>query len=174
MFKKKQLALASQVQAISASEGYPIESIRWAWIPFSGNWGLAMSFFQIVAEAAKKRGEKINVGAKAQEIAEKIVKELQLPDGFERAEAVRGYLNVYFSSKEYARRVVDIILTEGAEFGRAPRTGRRTMVEFAQPNTHKAFHVGHLRNVIRSEEHTSELQSRADLVCRLLLEKKKL
>src|SRR5437868_11664688 len=29
------------------------------------------------------------------------------------------------------------------------------------------------RNVTRSEEHTSELQSRFDLVCRLLLEKKK-
>src|SRR5699024_12545818 len=29
------------------------------------------------------------------------------------------------------------------------------------------------RNGIRSEEHTSELQSRFDLVCRLLLEKKK-
>src|SRR5690349_23813702 len=28
--------------------------------------------------------------------------------------------------------------------------------------------------VLRSEEHTSELQSRRDLVCRLLLEKKKL
>src|SRR5438105_8638353 len=28
-------------------------------------------------------------------------------------------------------------------------------------------------NQIRSEEHTSELQSRVDLVCRLLLEKKK-
>src|SRR5206468_8230429 len=28
-------------------------------------------------------------------------------------------------------------------------------------------------NKIRSEEHTSELQSRSDLVCRLLLEKKK-
>src|SRR2546421_8719955 len=28
--------------------------------------------------------------------------------------------------------------------------------------------------VLRSEEHTSELQSRSDLVCRLLLEKKKL
>src|SRR5206468_12393838 len=30
-----------------------------------------------------------------------------------------------------------------------------------------------LRNAARSEEHTSELQSRSDLVCRLLLEKKK-
>src|SRR2546428_1922527 len=29
------------------------------------------------------------------------------------------------------------------------------------------------REVERSEEHTSELQSRSDLVCRLLLEKKK-
>src|SRR5438105_9839750 len=29
------------------------------------------------------------------------------------------------------------------------------------------------RRVARSEEHTSELQSRVDLVCRLLLEKKK-
>src|SRR5437773_6422514 len=29
------------------------------------------------------------------------------------------------------------------------------------------------RNILRSEEHTSELQSHHDLVCRLLLEKKK-
>src|SRR5690625_6004300 len=36
---------------------------------------------------------------------------------------------------------------------------------------HKAFHQ--LVFDIRSEEHTSELQSRGHLVCRLLLEKKK-
>src|SRR5438105_7834566 len=33
--------------------------------------------------------------------------------------------------------------------------------------------VGKIRRKHRSEEHTSELQSRVDLVCRLLLEKKK-
>src|SRR5207249_10863426 len=33
--------------------------------------------------------------------------------------------------------------------------------------------TGQVAVVIRSEEHTSELQSRFDLVCRLLLEKKK-
>src|SRR5437868_13196754 len=32
---------------------------------------------------------------------------------------------------------------------------------------------GHCQHRTRSEEHTSELQSRFDLVCRLLLEKKK-
>src|SRR3712207_7028790 len=36
-----------------------------------------------------------------------------------------------------------------------------------------AVQAGHLRALGRSEEHTSELQSRQYLVCRLLLEKKK-
>src|SRR5437667_7784174 len=35
------------------------------------------------------------------------------------------------------------------------------------------FHLGEQREHPRSEEHTSELQSHHDLVCRLLLEKKK-
>src|SRR5207249_8751582 len=34
-------------------------------------------------------------------------------------------------------------------------------------------HLPPVRRAARSEEHTSELQSRFDLVCRLLLEKKK-
>src|SRR3989442_4450 len=37
-----------------------------------------------------------------------------------------------------------------------------------------AVEVAHLARVERSEEHTSELQSRPHLVCRLLLEKKKI
>src|SRR3712207_7516020 len=36
-----------------------------------------------------------------------------------------------------------------------------------------SLRCGHRRNHPRSEEHTSELQSRQYLVCRLLLEKKK-
>src|SRR6185312_16904559 len=41
--------------------------------------------------------------------------------------------------------------------------------------THRHAHaVEQFDPLLRSEEHTSELQSRSDLVCRLLLEKKKL
>src|SRR5437588_7422676 len=39
------------------------------------------------------------------------------------------------------------------------------------PRPANAFFVGN--NGFRSEEHTSELQSHSDIVCRLLLEKKK-
>src|SRR5437868_12018274 len=42
------------------------------------------------------------------------------------------------------------------------------------PNTAHSLVAGPApREMLRSEEHTSELQSRFDLVCRLLLEKKK-
>src|SRR5690349_15190674 len=40
-------------------------------------------------------------------------------------------------------------------------------------NFKPGVHVNYGETVLRSEEHTSELQSRRDLVCRLLLEKKK-
>src|SRR5690606_40369236 len=44
---------------------------------------------------------------------------------------------------------------------------RRWMISYSKINYYFLF-----RNKIRSEEHTSELQSRENLVCRLLLEKK--
>src|SRR2546430_9820118 len=43
----------------------------------------------------------------------------------------------------------------------------------AQPLTGHAGKQQRQRGITRSEEHTSELQSQSNLVCRLLLEKKK-
>src|SRR5207247_3280402 len=45
---------------------------------------------------------------------------------------------------------------------------------FVQPSSTRGTSIGQARANTRSEEHTSELQSRVDLVCRLLLEKKKM
>src|SRR2546428_5190006 len=42
-----------------------------------------------------------------------------------------------------------------------------------QPDSSPSPCSSPIRSARRSEEHTSELQSRSDLVCRLLLEKKK-
>src|SRR5699024_11589004 len=52
----------------------------------------------------------------------------------------------------------------------------REMIPDRQPHAKGGGAFGHFEvtgDVSRSEEHTSELQSRFDLVCRLLLEKKK-
>src|SRR5206468_1577417 len=58
--------------------------------------------------------------------------------------------------------------------GRGPsrEMARSDVASTAAADVHQS--QGRARNVApRSEEHTSELQSRSDLVCRLLLEKKK-
>src|SRR5438105_7579648 len=54
--------------------------------------------------------------------------------------------------------------------GRGPRRTARALPRAAGPGDEPGAPAGAR---LRSEEHTSELQSRVDLVCRLLLEKKK-
>src|SRR5690242_20963185 len=68
-----------------------------------------------------------------------------------------------------------------------PATGQRRAEAGAGTQVHAPAHLGHARRptprhrarqpeyapLSRSEEHTSELQSHVNLVCRLLLEKKK-
>ena len=166
MFESEQKQVEDQVKAYLKENALPEMNIQWAWIPFSGNWGIATSFFQLAAQDAKAKGVKMNVAAHAQEIAQGIADILQLPEGFERAEAVRGYLNLYFSSKVYSQRVIDEVLTQKDDYGKGAPTGERVMVEFSQPNTHKAFHVGHLRNVILGNSICNILEKSGDDVVR--------
>lgn len=88
------------------------------------------------------------VPQRAQAIAEAAARFLGTPAGFAQVEAVKGYLNLYFAPGEYARRVVDVVIEQAERFGSGERRGERVMIEFSQPNTHKAFHVGHLRSAI--------------------------
>src|SRR2546421_4544111 len=54
------------------------------------------------------------------------------------------------------------------------KTATQRLVAMMQPSKVVGWMCSLLGlNRLRSEEHTSELQSRSDLVCRLLLEKKK-
>src|SRR2546421_4900739 len=53
------------------------------------------------------------------------------------------------------------------------RERRRQLVASLSGGQQQMVAVGRALMTNRSEEHTSELQSRSDLVCRLLLEKKK-
>src|SRR6266496_6289978 len=61
-----------------------------------------------------------------------------------------------------------LFLSRAGRPSRRDETGRRR----AADDLHLGIRRGR-RGAARSEEHTSELQSRRDLVCRLLLEKKK-
>ncbi len=147
MFEREQQAITQQIKAFCQKNQLPEVDFQWKWIPFSGHWGISTSFFQIAALEARQ-GKRINVNARAAELASQVAAYLGTPEGFEKVEAVNGYLNIYFLQSAYAEQVINAVLQAGENFGRGTVRNERVMVEFSQPNTHKAFHVGHLRSAI--------------------------
>ena len=148
MFQVEQSSIEDRIQAYCSTHQIPLpEEIKWQPIPFSGEWGISLPTFPIAAQEARSGG-KINVPQRAQQIAEGFAQYLGSIPGFSRVEAVRGYLNLYFETGEFSRRVIATVADQGMDFGRGVHKGEQVMVEYSQPNTHKSFHVGHLRSAI--------------------------
>jgi arginyl-tRNA synthetase len=147
MFEAEQQKLEATIREFLTGQGLPEYTLQWKWIPFSGQWGISTSFFQLAALEARQ-GKQINVNERAAELAQMVAKHIGTPEGFDRVEAVKAYVNLFFSTAEYTQRVVDQVLDAGKCYGSGASKGEQVMVEFSQPNTHKAFHVGHLRSAI--------------------------
>ncbi len=60
--------------------------------------------------------------------------------------ATGPYLNFFLNKASLAGVVVPAII-KGEFLARRPSTGERVMVEYGSVNTHKSFHVGHIRNI---------------------------
>lgn len=148
MFEKEKSIIDAKIQQYLKTEGIDDPVLEFRQIPFRGEWGIAVPLFPVAAGEARS-GKKVIVPQRAQELAEGIKTFLgESPSGFSHVEAINGYLNLYYSTAEYARRVVDTVLAEGQDYARGADRNEMVMVEYSQPNTHKSFHVGHLRNVI--------------------------
>jgi arginyl-tRNA synthetase len=156
MFESERQNLEARIKSICAAEGIPLAALEWKSIPFSGEWGISTSFFATAAAEARL-GKAVVVAQRAQQIAEIVQKGLGEVAGISRIAPVKGYLNLYFQTAEYARRVIEAVLTAGPAFGAGAPSGMQYMLEFSHPNTHKAFHVGHLRGTILG-----------DSICRIL------
>lgn len=152
MFEVEQQLIAEKINAFCAENDIPVLLLKWMPIPFSGEWGISTSFFATAAAEAKSGKSKgMPVPARAQELAEAALVALGAQAGISHGEAVKGYLNLYFSTAEVAHRVVKTVLAEGERFGAGSPKPERVMVEYAQPNTHHSFHIGHYRNTILGE-----------------------
>jgi arginyl-tRNA synthetase len=156
MFKSQQQVISDLIRSFCSEHHLPSPGeITWKPIPFSGEWGISTSFFQLAAlegRAIKEAtGQPINVAKRAQELASAMADFLGNQIGYSRLEATKGYLNLYFSAAEYSKNLVDTVLELGADFGRGQPKGERVMIEYAQPNTHHSFHIGHFRNAVLGE-----------------------
>jgi arginyl-tRNA synthetase len=148
MFENEQKNVTKQILAYCNQFDIPQEDeIKWSPIPFQGEWGISTTFFPAAATEARS-GRKVIVPQRAKQIAESIAVFLGKPVGFNRIEAVNGYLNLYFETGAYSQRVVENVIGKGKDFARGANKGEQVMIEYSQPNTHKSFHVGHLRSAI--------------------------
>ena len=147
MFRNEQLQVESGIQKILEDHNIPVpDDYGWAPVPFSGEWGMATSFFKTAALEGKS-GKVKNVPQRAEEIAALVAEKLPAQIYFPRVEALSGYLNLYFDSRLFSSRVVNSVISS-EYFGRGDAKNQTIMVEFSNLNTHKAFHVGHLRSTI--------------------------
>lgn len=163
MFHREASRARELIQSALAALGYGQRTLEMRPIPFPGVWGTSTTIcYQLANEELADELEKATVGLskkearnlvqervreRAQQIAEQLADWLRKRSDFARVEAVNGYLNIIYNANRFANEVLRTVLTDGADYGRGAPRSERVMVEYSQPNTHKAFHVGHLRNV---------------------------
>jgi arginyl-tRNA synthetase len=165
MFEIEQQEITKKIQDICIQLGFGPYEPKWVWIPFSGQWGIATSFFELAARKARS-DPSIKVSIYAEKIAEQIKEELGNLPRIQMIKAIKGYLNLYFESNLFAIKIVDQILELGPDYGKGLATKQKVMVEFSQPNSLKAFHVGHLRNMVLGAAISNILEKSGDEVIR--------
>lgn len=108
----------------------------------------------VLSKQLKQAPEKI-----AKTIAAAIQKEKSV---LEKVEVVSpGFINLTLN-KEFLLHETARVLTNKDLYGFSKSmTGRNFMVEFAHPNTHKQFHIGHLRNITLGESLSRLLKSQS-------------
>ena len=152
MFERELNQATKKIEQALKRMDIPVpERIEWMPVPYKGQWGYGTNAcFQAAAAEArlKKEGD---VSKRAHLIAEALVDEMSQVEGFARANAEHGYLNLFINPTDYIQRVVNTVIDEGDDFGRGAPKDERIMVEYAQPNTHHSFHIGHARNAVLGE-----------------------
>lgn len=159
----EQQDLIQKIQQFCLDKGLPSDKIEFRNIPFSGEWGIAAPLFPLAAADPNKSGP---VPQHAQLLAEELKAFLGVPEGFSRSEAVKGYLNLYYETSQYAAKVIGYVHYADHCYGMSAPSGKTVMVEYSNPNTHKPLHVGHLRNVILGSSVCNILEANGDKVVR--------
>ena len=152
MFETELGALSKQIRERLPALGAPApERVEWVPVPFRGTWGFGTPacFQAAAAEARLSKG--VRVPERAEALAREQAAQLNPPFGFTHIEAEKAYLNAFLDPATFSGRVVETCLQQAEDFGRGLPRAERVMVEYAQPNTHHSFHIGHARNALLGE-----------------------
>lgn len=82
-------------------------------------------------------------------IAANLQEKLCIPDGFERVEALGGYLNFYIDKAAFARTVISRVLSEKDGYGSSKEgNGKNVCVEYSSINIAKPFGIHHITTTV--------------------------
>ncbi len=84
-------------------------------------------------------------------IASEIAGKIKASGAVREVKAEGPYVNFFADWKALGKEIMGDTLKKGKRYGAGSRKGKTMMVEFSHPNTHKAFHIGHTRNIILGE-----------------------
>ncbi len=89
------------------------------------------------------------------QISEKLKNDLdliKLPSSIEKMETKGPYINFFLNKQNLSKKTLEEIKKLKDKYGSSQKgRGKKIMIEFSQPNTHKAFHVGHIRGTSLGE-----------------------
>lgn len=151
-------------KAISEAVGIDVSEIEISVPPVSehGDYtsNVAMQLFAKLQETkSKKQTKSDSQNSKfksprelAEELSQKLLEDKQVT---QIASDIKvegpGFIN-FFLKTDYLVKAMQDVLDKKEEYGKSDKNkGTKVMVEFAHPNTHKAFHIGHLRNIVTGE-----------------------
>ncbi len=69
----------------------------------------------------------------------------------ERVQATGPYVNFFVNKAALAEAVIDAVNKSSHNYGSSSKTSKTIMVEYFHANTHKAVHIGHVRNICLGE-----------------------
>jgi arginyl-tRNA synthetase len=84
-------------------------------------------------------------------IAEELSNKIKPTKYIVKIQNVGPYVNFFINPKEFSKYVLEEISKNKLCYGSQKKQKDKIMVEYSQPNTHKAFHVGHLRGTSLGE-----------------------
>lgn len=100
------------------------------------------------------------LGKPPAEIAAELAPKIEPKGLIAKIEARGPYINFFIDSKTLARDTLKEIEAAPEHYGTwTTGGGKRVMIEYAQPNTHKAIHVGHVRNFFLGKSIVSLLRA---------------
>lgn len=101
------------------------------------------------------------------EIAEMIKKELSKSELVDQIDIIKpGFINFRISKKYLIKKAISIYKNEFGFPEYFLGKNKKVMVEFAHPNTHKLFHIGHFRNISTGESIVRILEAVGNKVIR--------